>query len=144
MLSKCANPECSEQFRYLHQGRLFCLTPTPEVQAASYGALELLYERFWLCDRCSKVMKVVWNGVQAKVVSLPPPAPVEDLVETVTGYRQHVTRHLPSPEDAGSACQESAVEVVQAIDEKAENTNGFFRSTRIVTDFSGSETNRPK
>src|ERR1700752_692239 len=30
MLSKCANPECSEILRYLHQGKIFCLSPTPE------------------------------------------------------------------------------------------------------------------
>lgn len=32
MLSKCANPECSESFRYLHEGRIFHLAPTPEVR----------------------------------------------------------------------------------------------------------------
>lgn len=71
MLSKCANPDCLEQFRYLHQGRLFCLTPTPEVQATSYGSREFLYQRFWLCDRCAKRMKVVWDGFQAKTELLP-------------------------------------------------------------------------
>jgi hypothetical protein len=71
MLSKCANPECSEQFRYLHQGKLFCLHPTPRIAASTYGSLELLYERFWLCDRCCKEMQVIWDGVKAKVVPLP-------------------------------------------------------------------------
>jgi len=70
MLSKCANPECSEQFRYLHQGKMFCLIPTPKVAASSYGSLDFLYERFWLCDRCSKEMKVTWDGSRAKVVRL--------------------------------------------------------------------------
>jgi hypothetical protein len=70
MLSKCANPECSEQFRYLHQGKLFCLIPTPKVAATGYGSLEFLYERFWLCDRCSKEMKVTWDGVRARVIRL--------------------------------------------------------------------------
>jgi hypothetical protein len=45
VLSKCANPECSQQFRYLRQGRLFNLTPTPEVQAQSNDFYEALYER---------------------------------------------------------------------------------------------------
>jgi hypothetical protein len=70
MLSKCANPECSEQFRYLHQGKMFCLIPTPKAAATSYGSPEFLYERFWLCDRCSKEMKVTWDGLRAKVVRL--------------------------------------------------------------------------
>jgi hypothetical protein len=68
MLSKCANPECSEQFRYLHQGKMFCLIPTPKGAASRYGSLETLYERFWLCDRCSKEMKVTWDGVRGIAV----------------------------------------------------------------------------
>jgi len=68
MLSQCANPECSEQFRYQHQGRIFCLIPTSKIAASSYGSLEFLYERFGLCDRCSKEMKVTGDGVRAKVV----------------------------------------------------------------------------
>lgn len=35
MLSKCANPKCSEIFRYLHQGKIFSLAPTPEVQTVT-------------------------------------------------------------------------------------------------------------
>lgn len=71
MLSKCANPACSAQFRFLHQGKLFHLTPTPEVQACQDGSLEFLYERFWLCDACCANMTVVWGGTEAKVVPLP-------------------------------------------------------------------------
>ena len=71
MLSKCANPECSEVFRYLHQGKIFHLSPTPEVQAAAEVLSPLMCERFWLCDKCSKVMTLVWGGTQAKLVSLP-------------------------------------------------------------------------
>lgn len=84
MLSKCANPNCSEQFQYLHQGKLFCLSPTPQVEAMHDGSRELLYERFWLCDFCCKEMKVVWDGYRAKIVRLPiepavaEPAPEED------------------------------------------------------------------
>jgi hypothetical protein len=92
MLSKCANPECSEQFRYLHQGRLFCLTPTPEVQATSYGSLEFLYERFWLCERCLKEMKVVWDGFRAKVELLPVAVPTQiaDTERTRNSQQGHV------------------------------------------------------
>lgn len=73
MLSKCANPDCSEQFRYLHQGKIFHLTPTPELEVLSEDSYEFLYERFWLCDQCSKKMTLVWDGTQAKIVSLPTP-----------------------------------------------------------------------
>jgi len=71
MVSKCANPECSEVFRYLHQGKIFLLCPTPEVEIVAGNAHPSLYERFWLCDKCSKRITVVWGGTQAKLVALP-------------------------------------------------------------------------
>ncbi len=73
MLSKCANPKCSEQFRYLHQGKLFHLSPTPDLQALDNDSYDFLYERFWLCDQCSRIMTLVWNGSEAKIVRLPTP-----------------------------------------------------------------------
>jgi len=71
MLSKCANPGCFEVFRYLHQGKIFHLSPTPEVQAAAEVLSPLISERFWLCDTCSQHMTVAWGGTHAKLVSLP-------------------------------------------------------------------------
>lgn len=80
MLSKCANPECPEILRYLHKGKIFCFAPTPEVQSVT-GIHPVLEERFWLCERCSKEMTLVWGGTQvrlvrlpSKVTALPPPA----------------------------------------------------------------------
>jgi len=80
MLSKCANPECCESFRYLHEGKLFRLCPTPEVQIAAGTFKPALHERFWLCTRCSRKMTLVWEGTQVKLVpvkvlALLPPAP---------------------------------------------------------------------
>ena len=58
MLHKCVNPDCSAQFRYLHQGRLFEI----EIQyletadSAGRGTLRIgkgYVERCWLCDRCA-------------------------------------------------------------------------------------------
>ena len=71
MLSKCANPECSEIFRYLHAGKIFYLAPTPEIEIAMGMQHPALHERFWLCAQCSKEMTVVWGGMQAKGVRLP-------------------------------------------------------------------------
>lgn len=71
MLSKCANPDCSEIFRYLHQGKVFCLAPTPEVEAVTGEFLPQFQERFWLCDECSKKITVVWGGTQVKLEPLP-------------------------------------------------------------------------
>ena len=81
MLSKCANPECSEQFRYLHQGKIFLLTPTPAFEATSRDLCRVFYQRFWLCDQCCKKLKLVWGGAQPKLVPLPaaaPPPPPDD------------------------------------------------------------------
>ena len=77
MVTKCANPTCSEKFLYLHQGKIFQLSPTPEVEAVGGGILPSLYERFWLCDKCCTEMTLVWGGTEPKIVPLPvaqPPA----------------------------------------------------------------------
>jgi hypothetical protein len=70
MLSKCANPACPAQFRNLHQGKLFRLCPSPEVDAITGGMLGYFYERFWLCEKCCKQMKVVWDGTKAALAPL--------------------------------------------------------------------------
>lgn len=67
MLSKCANPECSRQFLHLHEGKIFHLCPTPEVEAGAAGFVPSLYERFWLCDECCRDLTVVWGGTEAKL-----------------------------------------------------------------------------
>ena len=89
MLSKCANPECSEILRYLHQGKIFCLAPTPEVRIADGMPNEARHERFWLCAQCSKELTLIWGGAQVKLVRLSikevalpaPPAPKHEINE---------------------------------------------------------------
>jgi hypothetical protein len=82
MLSKCANPECSEIFLHLHEGKIFYLAPTPDVQIAMGMQHPALHERFWLCARCAKEMTLTWVGTQVAVVRVPvtvaevPPASV--------------------------------------------------------------------
>jgi hypothetical protein len=85
MLSKCANPECSETFRYLHQGKIFCLAPTPEVETISQQLPASLEERFWLCDACSKIMTVMWGGTTVKLV----PLPVSGRISPVPNHENH-------------------------------------------------------
>ncbi len=70
MLSKCANPECAETFRYLHEGKLFYLATTPETETAMAMESPEVRERFWLCAQCSKQMTLVWGGTEVKVVPL--------------------------------------------------------------------------
>lgn len=74
MLSKCANPECTEQFRYLHLGKLFYLSPSIGLEMSNWDSCEVFHERFWLCDQCSRTMTLVWDGTHAKIVSLPDPS----------------------------------------------------------------------
>jgi hypothetical protein len=84
MLSKCANPECAENFRYLHEGKIFRLSPTPEVQIAAGTFKPALYERFWLCAGCAKKTTLVWGGTQVRLTPVPiralalPPPPLKD------------------------------------------------------------------
>jgi hypothetical protein len=58
VLQKCANPFCSAQFRYQHQGKLFQV----EIQyfenlsgegKGKSGNGKRHVERCWLCDRCA-------------------------------------------------------------------------------------------
>ena len=90
MVSKCANPECSERFLYLGHGKLFHLSPTPDVEAIG-GESQLLYERFWLCGECCKKMAVVWGGTEARLV----PLPVAPVANADTSEPKHETKQKP-------------------------------------------------
>ncbi len=64
MLTKCANPVCSETFRYLNSGRLFRLE-NDDVDSAS-GISTPQY--FWLCATCARRMTLRLSGCGIKVV----------------------------------------------------------------------------
>jgi hypothetical protein len=67
MLSKCANPACSANFRYLHEGRLFHV----EIGLAAPGPENVArFERFWLCEECSKSMTVVSRPGGVSIIPL--------------------------------------------------------------------------
>ena len=64
MLSRCLNPACKASFRYLYDGRVFSV----ERLVTSTDGLntERMIEHYWLCQPCSKSMKVVVeNGIPA-------------------------------------------------------------------------------
>jgi hypothetical protein len=66
MLSSCANPSCSEEFRYLHQGKLFILTHARNEKIISKrldfaGHVDHLHYA-WLCDRCAPTFEVVLDS----------------------------------------------------------------------------------
>jgi hypothetical protein len=84
MLSKCANPECSEAFHYFGQGRLFEVHFEDAERCEKAGrvpfALELKkqdksVEHFWLCPNCSKQLTVAMDR-QNNVFILPRNGPV--------------------------------------------------------------------
>ncbi len=57
MVSKCANPNCSTIFRYLHEGRLFHVPGQATKMASS--AISHPDEFFWLCSECSQQLTIV-------------------------------------------------------------------------------------
>lgn len=76
MLSKCANPACSERFRYLHEGRIFTATfdgQTAVRDADGFQETPRRVERYWLCDSCAHTMVPVISG--GRVVLRPVPLP---------------------------------------------------------------------
>jgi hypothetical protein len=58
MLSKCANPSCSAQFHYMYEGKLFLLSNDSRVRNVSEHKVAAM-QFAWLCDECSRVMRVV-------------------------------------------------------------------------------------
>ncbi|MGA8867201.1 MAG: universal stress protein [Candidatus Sulfotelmatobacter sp.] len=70
MLSKCANPGCSSVFRYLHEGKLFLVTKAAVTPLTDPATDLLPTERFWLCDACSRKMRIAWDGSSVQLVGL--------------------------------------------------------------------------
>jgi hypothetical protein len=53
MLSKCANPKCTAQLRYLQEGQLFVIWPVGSIIVA-----ESHIQYLWLCGSCCRRMTV--------------------------------------------------------------------------------------
>jgi hypothetical protein len=71
MLSKCANPTCPTTFRYLHEGRLYVISPRETVAghnprcSRTPGQLEYA----WLCSSCSLYLTIkTGEELEARVV----------------------------------------------------------------------------
>ena len=90
MLSKCANPACSAQFRYLHDGKVFRVdleeraagrTPLrasgPASMPVNVAGPRLLTsgakrpEYFWLCGECCQQMTLGADGGSVILLPLP-------------------------------------------------------------------------
>lgn len=70
MLSKCANPDCSSVFHYLHQGKIFLVTKVAATHLSAPSNGSLATERFWLCDACSRKMRIAWDGCRVQLIRL--------------------------------------------------------------------------
>jgi hypothetical protein len=69
MVSRCANPGCGAQFKYLREGRLFQFRTTNP--AGGFIAGNTAVELWWLCSRCCLSMTLVEdNDEGVKLVPL--------------------------------------------------------------------------
>lgn len=71
MVSKCANPECDNEFRYLHEGRLFAVD-IPFTTAQSDEPKSTLRPRsvqyFWVCRKCFPHIRIEYDRAKGNVV----------------------------------------------------------------------------
>jgi hypothetical protein len=60
MVTKCANPSCTNLFRYLRGGKVFLIDTRPPALESNKNFRETSPKReyFWLCERCSRNMSV--------------------------------------------------------------------------------------
>jgi len=71
MLSKCANPACSQPFRYLRDGKLFEITTKLGSEAAvDDRKLSCRLELFWLCGECCTKLTMI-NDKDRGIVAVP-------------------------------------------------------------------------
>ena len=75
MVSKCANPECSATFLYLHRGKLFRLETFGRMDRRrlledATGASKPMrrIEFYWLCEDCAEKVTVTFDKKEGIVV----------------------------------------------------------------------------
>jgi hypothetical protein len=73
VLNKCANPVCSAQFRYLHQGKLFEVEVQYAESLTSDGQTKTgkgkgHAERCWLCDECAAHITLRFDSRRGVVI----------------------------------------------------------------------------
>lgn len=70
MVSRCANPSCQTQFKYLHEGRLFQFASSGTQIGIHKNHLNFVF--WWLCPRCCSSMTLVQHGsAGVRLVALP-------------------------------------------------------------------------
>lgn len=78
MLSKCANPQCTAPFHYLHEGKLFQIDTSRGLsgpQLVDKNKPPHHVEYFWLCGHCSLSMTLAYQrGKGVVMIPLDTPA----------------------------------------------------------------------
>jgi hypothetical protein len=70
VVSRCANPSCEAQFKYLHEGRLFQFAAANT--SIRLAKSRLNFEFWWLCGQCCSSMTLIQSGsTGVRVVPLP-------------------------------------------------------------------------
>jgi hypothetical protein len=65
VLTRCTNPECNEQFKYLGEGRIYLDNPGEVLTLTQ----DQLYERcYWLCTFCSQCYEIKFDRGTPKLV----------------------------------------------------------------------------
>lgn len=78
MLNECSNPSCAAPFRYLKDGKLFCLESDRTLRSSKVDRVEY----FWLCRRCSSEM-ILRLREDGTVVAVLLPEPIRGAPDSV-------------------------------------------------------------
>jgi hypothetical protein len=105
VLHKCANPNCTNPFRKLSQGKLFLVDAQPFEEPAARRARwknrpGQRVEYYWLCDQCAFALTLSYEKGRG-VVAVPRP----ELAKRKSAAAVHVVE-TPNGESAGT--QQSA------------------------------------
>ncbi len=72
MLSKCANPTCSNTFRYLREGRLYLINSISRLdereRLSATASKSRSPEYAWLCSMCSSYMTIDIDETNGTIV----------------------------------------------------------------------------
>jgi hypothetical protein len=88
---KCANPACPTAFHWLGGGKFFRFRPESEAEQTNSKALQVAANlhgvtHYWLCDRCARVLSLLYDKNLGVVVkALRPELPVGDIQNAMSG-----------------------------------------------------------
>jgi hypothetical protein len=84
MLSHCANPQCSQPFMRLGQGKLFMVetesltesgNAAPPATSSKFRLRSRRVERYWLCPQCAQILTLAHDH-QSGIALVPLVRPV--------------------------------------------------------------------